>query len=300
VSEGAWRNVLLTGAKGLLGRAIYKELAERNVGVNTPDELSGLSSHSQKFRVDLSKPDLDVASSTKFRPDAIIHAAAVVPHTRLEDTELNAQCTRQIDRNIQHAQRQWNIPCVYLSGCSLYQSRGLARCDERSSLKEPAELTPYLRAKRDGEVLFQRGNDAIIFRLSSPVGPGLSRTSVLSRFMHAARLGDILHVWGSGSREQDFIDVRDVARLVALCATHRRFGIFNVAAGVPTTMQELAERIVSVWGQGRVTVGHQEDPEEGKTSRYDVSSAIQAFGWKPRYSLQDCLKELYEFEKSTP
>jgi nucleoside-diphosphate-sugar epimerase len=248
------------------------------------------------MRVDLSEADLSLGASINFCPDAIVHAAAVVPPGSLDDTELNADRTRQIDQNIRYVQRQWNIPCIYFSGCSLYQSRGVALCDEESELKQLTELTPYLRAKCDGERLFRASGDAIIFRLSSPVGRGLSRSTVVSRFTQAARTDDILHVWGSGTREQDFIDVRDVARLVALCARGHRFGTFNVASGEPTTMRELAETIVNVFGQGQVAVGQREDPEEGKTARYDRSSVMQAFGWKPRHSLQDCLRVLRDFE----
>jgi UDP-glucose 4-epimerase len=296
MSERPWRNVLLIGASGFIGRAIHKKLMASGVCVIAPGEINSTGAHGNRLRIDLSKTDLSLGALASVCPDAIVHAAAAVPHSSLNDTELNAERTRQIDHNIHHLQRHWNIPCIYLSGCSLYQSRGVARCDEDGELKPPTELTPYLGAKRDGENLFRTRGDTIIFRLSSPVGAGLSTSTVVYRFIHAARMGNMLHVWGSGMREQDFIDVRDVARLIALCTRRRRFGIFNVATGTPTTMRELAENIVSIFRQGRVIVGQREDPEEGKTARYDTSRAMQAFDWEPCHSLQDSLRALHDFE----
>ena len=291
MSEVPWRTVLLTGATGLIGRAIHKELIESGVSVIVPNNRSA---QVNRGRTDLSKSNVGIRALTAFCPDAIIHAAAWVPHNPSDDTEMNAERTRQIDRNIHDVQRRLNIPCIYLSGCSLYQSQGAGRCDESAELKQPTELTPYLCAKRDGEILFRSAGNAIIFRLSSPIGPGLNRSTVVFRFVQAARTGNTLHVWGSGTREQDFIDVRDVARIVGLCTRHRRFGIYNVARGVPITMRELAETVVSVFGQGRMTVGEREDPEEGKTARYNPSSGMQVFGWEPRHSLQDSVRLLRE------
>jgi len=238
-------------------------------------------------RLDLSQPGLSIAVGVD-EPDAVIHAASCVPHAAVRDTEDRAEMTRRLDANVFRAVEYWNVPSLYISTCTLYERRGDAACDEVSPLREEFE-SPYLRAKLDGEKLFGQRRDVAIFRLSAPLGPGMRTGTVVPAFVEAARNQGMLTVWGDGSREQDFIDTRDTASLIAAWASSPRFGTFNMAKGEPTTMLELARAIIEVIGSGTLIRQDRADPNAGIRARYDVSKARSHFGWEPRYGLRESI-----------
>src|SRR2546423_12997627 len=103
--------------------------------------------------------------------------------------------------------------------------------------------SPYFATKLEGERRFLRSCDAVIARLSAPIGPGLQPALVVSRFMAAARAGNAIQLWGSGTCEQDFADVRDVARFLVDAAVGAASGVVNVASGRAITMRELADAV---------------------------------------------------------
>jgi nucleoside-diphosphate-sugar epimerase len=182
----------------------------------------------------------------------------------------------------------WDVPSLYISTCSLYERRRDAACDEESPLREKL-CSPYLRAKLDGERLFGGRSDVAIMRLSAPLGPGLRTGTVVPAFIMAARNRGTLTVWGDGAREQDFIDTRDTASLIAAWVSSPRFGMFNMAKGEPTTMLELAHAIIDVIGSGSLVQENREDPNAGIRARYDVGKARSSFRWKPRFTLRQSI-----------
>lgn len=275
--------VLLTGATGIVGRAVHRELSRSGTRVLIPP-------HRRGERLDLSQFDLDTEG---IRPAAVIHLASDVPHELARDTEARADVTRTIDENVFRAIERWDVPSIYVSSCSFLDRTAETPCDETSALLTEIQ-SPYLRAKLDGERLFCRRTDTTIFRLSAPMGDGLRMGTVVPAFIKAARNDGRLTVWGDGSREQDFIDTRDIASLVSACVHSPRFGMFMMANGKPTTMLELAVTIIEVIGGGTLDRDHRIDPNSGIRARYDISKTCSSFAWRPRYSLRESIATIGE------
>lgn len=294
--------ILVTGADGIVGRAVCGALSCAQHEYLPVVRRRQWMTAENAYVTDLAKPGTLVGLA-RLPIEAIVHLAAAVPHSaNYPDTKLSADLTRCMDRNVDSLQQQLGVPLVYMSTCGLYD-RSSSAVKHEGDVSAIRIESPYYSAKFDGERLFASGSQTTILRLSAPVGPGLKRSVVLGRFIMAVRSGATLQVWGSGSREQNFIDARDVADLVTRVIAKPRNCTMNVAAHAPTTMADLAKIVVAVAGKGSIEYSGQIDPHEGETARYSVSRALELYGWLPTHDLVDScrllLDEGFEWQPSS-
>ena len=281
--------ILVTGADGLVGRALCAHLMEVGVSVLPVVRERAAWTLPDALVIDLSREvSLDGCIPQAIR--AVVHLAAAVPHSaRYPDSDASADLTRTMDAVVLRFVISRRCPVVYASSCGLYDPHSSAPKDE----DDPTALTirgPYFRAKFDGERLFAGKAGAVIARLSAPVGPGMQAGLVLRRFVDLALAGAAIEIWGSGTREQDFVDVRDISRILASAAFNPQATTINVAAGQPTTMRTLANTVVSTLGCGRVRFSDLSDPQEGQTARYVTTRVRDIYGWRPHFALADSIR----------
>lgn len=281
--------VLVTGAGGIVGRAVAAEFARD--GWDVARLVHRASRHAPDGLVIDLASIADLAAAIGDRPDAIVHLAAAVPHSKdYPDSAESAALTRRMDAAVLAAARRWDCPLVYASSCGLYCR------DEPSAKAEDAPIkdwgSPYFAAKAAGEEACAEHDKAIVLRISGPIGPGLRANVVMARFVATAREDKSITLWGSGRREQDFIDARDLARLVLAAVKQEARGIFNAASGHTVTMRELAETVIKRIGGGGIAMSGQPDPNESIYARYDVRKARQQLGWEPRFTLGDMVDSI--------
>lgn len=274
--------IVVTGAAGVIGRALMARLRL--------DEIEA---------VGIRREDFDLASGASLpdfvgrQTDAIIHLAAAVPHsTHYPDTEFSATLTRTIDRTIYKAAVEWGCRVVYASTCSLYDKNVPAVKFEDTALVIRPD-SPYMQAKYEGEQLFGRLPSYSILRIPAPIGPGLPDMVVAKRFLIQAMAGQTIRVWGTGRREQNYVDVSDIADIFLRSVFSTSLGIFNIAAYAPTTMLELAAAITGVIGRGSFELAGIPDPFEHEYTRYSNVRAYEVLGWTPKVSLEDSIRLMY-------
>lgn len=157
-------------------------------------------------------------------------------------------------------------------------------------------------------ILWERGLPYTVLRINAPYGPGQATRTVLRIFLERASKGLALLYHGSGSREQDFTHVDDVADAVVAAAFRQRTGTYNISGGEPIAMKQLAElviRCVPMCGS-TVAPSGQDDPQEGVPARYSTRRALAELGWRPSIALacgirawaQDLLAVGYEDRSS--
>ena len=104
--------IVLTGASGVIGRALMAKLHKDNLPHVAIDRLA---------LADCASLDSLITK----RPSVVIHLAAVVPQPPvITDNESNAKRTRIIDTKVLEAVSLWNCHVVYVSGCSLFTKAG--------------------------------------------------------------------------------------------------------------------------------------------------------------------------------
>jgi nucleoside-diphosphate-sugar epimerase len=283
--------IVVTGSDGIIGRELCKQMQGMAIAFMPVTHRQKPHTSDNALIVDLAT-DIDLLQ--KYCPEikAIVHLAAAVPHSiYYPDNDESANQTRQIDRNIFELQRQTNVPVIYMSTCGLYDRSTslLKHADERTQLKIS---TPYFAAKASGEKLFSDEGMSTILRLAAPVGTGLKPQLVLSRFISTARNNKAISIWGSGTREQDFIDTADIANLIIKILEQPKRATINVASSKPITMLKLAEKIVSVIGSGSIEMSGQSDPRDGENARYSIEKAEKLYGWMPAHTIEQSVEKI--------
>jgi len=281
-------SVIVTGATGLVGRAVAERLHQNGAALVAVGRSSAETAAYEFVDIDLERRSLDELADR--RPEAIVHCAAHVPGPPdRPDDQMSADATRQIDAGVFAASLRLGCRVVYVSSCILYDPLDPVAKTETSDVRAG---TPYAAAKLAGEMEAATLDRSLIMRIPSPVGARMRPTTVLPMFVARASRGETLEIWGSGTREQDFIHVRDLAAFVVLALATDVRGTFNVASGGPVTMRVLADSVVRVVGNGSVRQGNQADPLDGATARYDIARARSELGWEPRVNLDEMIREL--------
>lgn len=272
--------IVVTGASGVIGRALIARLRAERLPYTVLDRaaLAGTA---------------PLVSLVPRKPSVVIHLAASVPQPPVfPDDDAKAALTRDMDARVLEAVRQWDCHAVYASGCSLYARKRAAPKREEDAGTEHPPPSAYLAAKQQGERDFLALERATVLRISAPVGEGLPLVTVVGRFMATARAGGDLEVWGSGLREQNYVDVTDIADALFRTLVARPCELINIAADQPVTMQELAREVVLACGRGVVRMTRRPDPRDGEPARYSNQRAADLLGWRPVTSLRASLERL--------
>ena len=151
-----------------------------------------------------------------------------------------------------------------------------------------------MKAKNEGEALFAKNSSFAIMRVPAPIGPGLPASVAAKRFFDLAMAAQSIRLWGSGKREQNYVDVEDIAAAMSKAAFSNVNGVFNIAADAPTTMISLARSIVAVVGKGVVEFACVTDPLEYEHARYSNKRARDLLSWWPKISLEDSIRSMQE------
>lgn len=129
--------------------------------------------------------------------------------------------------------------------------------------------------------------------------------ALLRRFHQAVeRAQDQVVIWGSGKPMREFLHVDDMAAAcvhvmnltpeVFKAHTQPQLGHINVGTGIDCTIRELAETMTRVTGfKGRLEFDASK-PDGAPRKLLDVSR-LQALGWRAGISLEDGLRDTYEW-----
>ena len=257
------KHVLVTGAAGFLGtyllRALRREMPEVRI---TGVDLRGPE-----------QPVPGVEYSDELVPaDVLFHLAggggiAASADNPEADLELNTALTLRI---LEAVQAGIASTLVLASSCAVYgMADGAAREDQT-----PWPISPYGVSKLAAEHYVRafghlHGIDGRIARIGNPYGPGQRQLVIFELIDRAIRQGAPLRLRGDGSEVRDFIHATDVARGLIAIATRGRPGeTYNVSAGQPVSLRELAELVASTVGLPEDAVAVSDACETGKVRKF--------------------------------
>lgn len=163
----------------------------------------------------------------------------------------------------------------------------------------------YDEGKRVAETLcmdYHREHDIEIriARIFNTYGPRMHPQDgrVVSNFIVQALQGKALTVYGDGSQTRSFCFVDDmVAGLQALMEQDATLGPINLGNPIELTMQELAEKIITL-SKSASTVTHEPLPEaDPKQRRPDITRAQKTLSWNPVVGIEDGLTATIKYFK---
>ena len=182
---------------------------------------------------------------------------------------------------------------VYASTCSLYDPVGSnEKTEDDGALRSD---TPYRLAKKRDRASTSLRRSRSNF---SPFGPRWTRHVRLYRaavFHSNGAIGGTIEVWGSGSREQNFVFADDVADFIWRAMRADAAGLYNVA-GAAVSMRKLARLVVQTIQRGRYEMATAPDPLDGQTARYSGALAWRDLAWQPTTPLEEGIRRCKDLE----
>lgn len=242
--------VLVTGATGLVGSAIVRELAERGHAVRALARPASDLSNVAALPVEVVRGDvLDVGSvrSAMEGCDAVVHAAGVA---RIgEPPDVLAVNVRGVEVVLGAALAAGVARAALTSSTSVMGgTRTPVVLDEASAGNAEALGIPYFLSKLHGEraglELARRGLPLVVLRPSFVLGPGDVYRSSASLVTALARRRIPAYVDGGAS----FCDVRDVARGHVAALERGRAGEVYVLGGHNLPMAEMIGKVCAAAG----------------------------------------------------
>jgi len=106
-----------------------------------------------------------------------------------------------------------------------------------------------------------------------------------------------LKIFGDGKNSRDFTYIKDVIQANLLAVKHNVSGeIFNIGAGSPISLTELAKLILKITNKENLKIIHTE-PRPGDIihSYADISKAKKALTFEPKYNQEHGLKKYFKW-----
>ncbi len=284
--------ILLTGGNGFIGGHVRRTLMQAGHHVVT---VSRSSSESTDVEAMLGAPSY-VPSVSVFVPscDAIVHLAACIDYDDMnpELVSVNVGGAQQI----LELARSWQVrQVIYASSLPVIGIPQYLPITEEHPLNP---LTVYHATKLAGEkILGVMRRDEIplaSLRITAPVGKGMPDNRLLTTLVRRALQGKTITLLGQGSRQQDYVDVRDIAQAVLACLNQKIDGTYNICSGSPLPNKELAEQCLSILkSKSRIKFTGIDDAED---QVWDVSCtrAAEAFGYTPQHNMTSTIRWVAE------
>ncbi|MGQ9723147.1 MAG: NAD-dependent epimerase/dehydratase family protein, partial [Candidatus Jordarchaeum sp.] len=121
-------------------------------------------------------------------------------------------------------------------------------------------------------------------------------SGVIGIFAERIMRGESPVIYGDGAQTRDFVYVSDVVEASVLAAESKRAigQIFNVGTGKPTTINELAEKMIWISGKNLTPVHTKPRIGEIMHSVADISRIQNTLGYEPKMTLTQGLKKMLE------
>jgi len=304
------QKVLVTGGAGFIGSHVVDCLVNDACGVRIIDNLStgklmNINSHLGKGAVDFVKGDIrdpELVRKCVHDVDAVVHLAAItsVPFS-FKQPQLTYETNVNGTLNLLNACAEEKVEkFIFISSCSVYGEPKYLPVDELHSTNP---ISPYAESKLVGErccLNFHKKHalKSVVLRLFNVYGSrqGINDYSgVITKFIDSIKQKMPLIIFGDGSQNRDFVNVDDVSQAVlhALKNETAEGEIFNIGCGAPTSINELAKSVLEL-ADSNLDIFYKK-PRSGdiKNTFANISKAIKLLDYKPHFSLEAGLNNLF-------
>jgi len=295
--------VLVTGGAGFIGSHVAEALLARGEDVVVLDDLSSGKRENLPDGVELVEGDVREPQDELFagvNPTHCYHLAAQIDvRVSVARPDHDAQVNVLGTVNLLQAALEHDTQIVFSStGGAIY-----GECDGPATEDAPRlPLSPYGTSKLAAEeylATYNRlyGTKHVTLRYGNVYGPRQDphgEAGVVSIFLSTLLAGEAPKVFGDGAQTRDYVYVGDVAR-ATLAAAGQNGSVYNVGTGRETSVVELLELCQRIAGSDFDATFMPQRPGEIQRSVVDPSRAVDELGWRPERSLEDGLRETYEF-----
>lgn len=311
------KNVLVTGGAGFIGSHIADAYLADGHDVWIVDDLSSGKRTNVPAGAEFVEMDVrDPAIRNLFREvrfDIVNHHAAQIDvRVSVSDPAKDASINIMGLLNLMEAAVEVGTQrVIYVSSGGVVYGEPKQIPTPESAPKLP--LSPYGVTKLTGEYYLNyyrriRGIEYVALRYSNVFGPRQDphgEAGVVAIFCNRLLSGERMTVFGDGKQTRDYVFVRDVVAAnmaVSELDLPDEQGLdaraFNVGTGKGTSVNELADVLERIAGTSQPRDHQSERPGELRHSTLDAS-LLRSRGWSPAFTLEEGLRETYEFIRET-
>ncbi|MFA5108975.1 MAG: GDP-mannose 4,6-dehydratase [Patescibacteria group bacterium] len=308
------RNILITGATGLVGGHIAEKLVEQEAAVFITRRSKDFRSYFMEKNLDQKTISaicdikdynrvFDVVS--KYEIEYIFHIAAqpIVPTAFInprEALETNIMGTVNILEAARHCPSIKGI--VVASSDKAYGKK----CDNATEVAAMAGDHPYDVSKSCADLITRTyaktyGLPVAVSRFGNIYGPGdLNINRIIPGIMKALIFDETLEIRSDGTFVRDYVYVKDVADGYILLMENidkARGEAFNFSTGYNFSVLQLIEKVSEVVDKKCKYKISNNQKNEIPFQSLNYEKAAEVLGWKSNYTFEEGVKETFEWYK---
>lgn len=301
---------LVTGAAGFIGSHLTEALLSAGQEVIGLDDFStghkeNLPASSDFVFIEGTITDINTCREAVRNCDYVLHHAALasVPESMKDPVRYNSVNVSGFV-NILQASRESEVKrVVYASSSAVYGDNDSMPKTENIIGKS---LSPYALTKYMNEEyaeFFSRvyGLECVGLRYFNVFGkrqdPNGAYAAVIPRWIAAVKEGRTPVIYGDGMQTRDFCHVKNVvmANILSALCSEASGRVFNIGCGERTSLNELLEKIYSVFAPGHEVKAVYEKAREGDIlhSSASIELARKVLRYEPAIYLEEGLR-LYD------
>jgi len=308
-----YSKVLVTGGAGFIGSHLVDRLLKNGFEVHVIDDLStgklnNVTYHQGKENFQFIKGDIrdfNLIKKTVTDIDAVFHEAALVSVPRsVENPVLTNEVNVTGTLNLLKACADLDVKrFIHASSSSVYGETEVL--PKREDLN-PQPISPYAVSKLAAESYARAfyevyGLETVCLRYFNVYGPRQAYgpySGVIIIFINQLLSDQPPTIFGGGEQTRDFTNVQDTVEgnMLALKRKSAVGQVFNIATGVATTINQLAEMLREIMGKTDLKAVYKGPrPGDIRHSYADISKAKRILGYEPKTSLREGLTQLVKW-----
>ena len=317
--------ILVTGGAGFIGSHLCELLVHSGNEVTAIDDLStGRLENIEHLRplpnFKFVREDItnsQVLDRLTSQAELVIHLAAAVGVKLIVDDPVHTIATNIMGTEaVLTTANRYGCKVLIASTSEVYgKGVKVPFCEDDDRLMGSTKHSrwAYATSKAVDEFLglaYQRqyGLPVVIMRFFNTVGPRQTGRygMVVPRFVRQALRNEPITVYGDGQQSRCFADVSDVVQAVSRLSVHPQAvgQVFNIGTTEEVTISELAERVVALTKSKSEIVlvpyeaAYAPGFEDMRRRVPSIEKIHQLIGYQPRYSLEDTMRRVIEFERN--
>jgi len=298
--------ILVTGARGFIGRNLVRELRDRGHHVATCD--LGHSRERDYYRCDVGFYRQIERVIEAEQPEFVYHLAAEFGRWNGEDYyEMLWRSNAVGTKNIIRLQEKHGYRALYFSSSEVYGDWTGVMDEDVMDREEIKQLNDYALSKWVNEMQIMNSaaandTESARVRLFNLYGPGEEPSpyrSALTRFVYYALTGQPYTVYSGHTRSWLYIDDA-VQAFAQICERFEPGQVYNIGTLEAVDMKTLSDMILELSGATDALVTY--EPEEAMTThdkKVDISRAEKALDLRTTVPLREGLERTVEWMRST-
>lgn len=311
-----FERILVTGCSGFIGPWAIAELRRQfpqallfGAGRRQISAGAGPSGPDYHVQLDLTRPRQIDAVVAKVRPDAAVHLAGPKLASFDELLAVNVKGCEHLLSALSRTVPEARI-VVIGSSAELGRVAGLDLPLDEETPCQPVDLygvTKLAQAAVAG-LRALHGQDVVRLRLFNVFGPLVPASCLPGRCVQllraaASAAGAVELEFGPLETRRDYVDVRDVARAIALALRRGPAGaLYHIGSGMSRSGNELVNAIIAESGLQDVSCKEATPggPPLVPWQTADTRRAREILGWQPTVGWLQSIRDMWAFAQVAP